>query len=518
MKNPIPASCLLPCTILLASFALTFPATGANQTWVATSGNTIWSDSTRWSNGTLADGDNLTFGTSGTLAASNNDIAGLSVNNITGLGAREMDATGNGITLTGNISHSGASKRLYLQMDMELGSGAHGLYNDSNSNALSIGRNATASITGSGSIVKSGAGLVAIMGRNNTFTGGVTVNDGILRSGNGSLTGLGDGTVFGTGAVVVNGTGILDINRGSQVEVRSISGNGTITNYASSSSISTLTVNNTSANSFSGNITDADNHTSAYLGLTKKGVGTLTLNGSANTLRGQVLVNEGTLLINGTNVHTIASSGGGFNNASDGKYKIASGATLGGIGRIAGNNTQSNSNLVLVENGGLIAPGNGGIGTLTLDGDAMTGTSPVLLKMNSGSKFSFDLSGDGSSADEIHFWSYGSGKFVLNSNEINFALTGSQVAGNYTVTLFRFYSDGGDTAMASGISSGLTVGTLGTGINSATIVYNTNTIDLNYGVDVIPEPGTAAFLLMVGLVAVLGIRRRNHEPPRTTIV
>lgn len=506
MKNNIPATYWIPSAILAAFFAMAYPAAGTEQVFIASnSDNGTWSESVTWSNGTLSNGDDLVFG-SGGRQTSNNDIVGLSVHNITFLGSPVMDATGNGITLTGNITRTGASNRFALQMDMELSSGSHELNNDSTANLLSIGRNETASITGSGSIVKSGAGLVGIMGRNNTFTGGVTVNGGILRSGNGSVS-TAVGTVFGTGAVVVNGSGILDINRGSQVEVRSISGDGTITNYATSSSTSTLTVNNAAANTFSGNITDGDNHTSAYLGLTKKGVGTLTLSGSANTLRGQVLVNEGTLLINGANVQTVAVSGNGYNKSGEGNYEVGSGATLGGIGRIAGNNSQSNSNLILAKSGGLIAPGSGGIGNFTLDAAALTGSNAALLRMSTGAKFSFDLSGDGSNADEIRFWSYGTGKFVLDSNTIDFSLVGSQVEGNYTVTLFRFYSDGGVTAMASGISSGLVVGTLGSGINSATIVYNTNTIDLQY--NIIPEPGTAALFVVAGLAVILGIRRRS---------
>ena len=512
MKNHIPASCLLPCTILLASFALTFPAIGTEQVFKAgNSDNGTWSEPVTWSNGTLSNGDDLVFG-SGGRQTSNNDIVGLSVHNITFLGSPVMDATGNGITLTGNITRTGPSNRFALQIDVELSSGSHVLSNDSGSaNLFKIGRNATASITGSGSIVKSGAGDLWIAGHDNTFTGGVTVNDGIVRAGDGNPSSA-VGTVFGTGAVVVNDSGTLDINRNAQVEVRSLGGSGTITNAATTGGPSTLTVNNSSSNTFSGNITD-----SQILSLQKAGSGTLTLSGALSQ-RGKTKVDAGTLLIDGTHVQTVAVSGNGYNKSTEGNYEVGSGATLGGTGRIAGNNSQSNSNLILAKSGGVIAPGSGGIGNFILDAAALTGNNAAFLRMSTGSKFSFDLSGDGSSADEIHFWSYGSGKFVLNSNEINFALTGSQVAGNYTVTLFRFYSDGGDTAMASGISSGLTVGTLGTGINSATIVYNTNTIDLNYGVDVIPEPGTAAFLLMVGLVAVLGIRRRNHEPPRTTIV
>ena len=129
--------------------------------------------------------------------------------------------------------------------------------------------------------------------------------------------------------------------------------------------------------------------------------------------------------------------------------------------------------------------------------------------MASGADFAFELAGNGSGADQIEFWNYTAGDLLLNSNEINLTLTGPLVAGTYNVTLFEFFGDSGSTLTTSGITGGLTIGTLDPNIvGTPTLSYNSlaGTITLEY--TVVPEPGTFA-LLAGGLGAVLIFRRRR---------
>ncbi|MEX0642995.1 MAG: autotransporter-associated beta strand repeat-containing protein [Pirellulales bacterium] len=84
---------------------------------------------------------------------------------------------------------------------------------------------------------------------------------------------------------------------------------------------------------------------------TKVGSGSLTLGGH-NEYNGVTSVNEGTLLVNG-------------NHFTGDAYTVASGATLGGTGRISAN--------VVVQGGGILAPG-ASIGTLTVGGAEISGT------------------------------------------------------------------------------------------------------------------------------------------------
>ncbi len=82
-------------------------------------------------------------------------------------------------------------------------------------------------------------------------------------------------------------------------------------------------------------------------GLTKDGLGTLTLTG-ANSYAGATFVNAGTLLVNGDQ------------SAATGAITVLSGATLGGTGTIGGN--------VAMLDGAILAPGESA-GTLTINGN-----------------------------------------------------------------------------------------------------------------------------------------------------
>jgi RHS repeat-associated protein len=95
--------------------------------------------------------------------------------------------------------------------------------------------------------------------------------------------------------------------------------------------------------------------------LTKNGSGVLTI-ANANDYTGATTVNAGTVLVNG-------KLGGG------GAVSVAAGATLGGTGTINGP--------VTVQAGAPLAPGIGGIGTLTVSNDlTLTTASTTMMQLN----------------------------------------------------------------------------------------------------------------------------------------
>jgi autotransporter-associated beta strand protein len=96
--------------------------------------------------------------------------------------------------------------------------------------------------------------------------------------------------------------------------------------------------------------------------LTKVGTGTLTLTG-ANTYTGVTTITQGTLQVDGSI-------------AAGSSVTVQSAATLAGTGTVGGN--------VSVEAGGFVAPGNAGIGTLTVGSAAITGTYQCQLDVASG--------------------------------------------------------------------------------------------------------------------------------------
>ncbi len=196
--------------------------------------------------------------------------------------------------------------------------------------------------------------------------------------------------------------------------------------------------------------------------LTKSGAGTVTFSG-ANTYSGATKVDAGTLLVN--NTHIV--------NSSTEAYTVLNAATLGGSGQIKLNQ------VITVNSGGFLAPGNGLNSSLKIDGG--TKATAGLLTMSSGAKFSFSLDATGAgNPTMLDFWNYAANDLALNSNVVNLTLSGNHTPGTYTNSIFRFYSDTGSSATPHGISSGLTIGTVDSGISSPSIIYSANTIDVAY--------------------------------------
>jgi hypothetical protein len=245
----------------------------------------------------------------------------------------------------------------------------------------------------------------------------------------------------------------------------------------------------------------------------------------ANTYTGTTYVNGGTMILTKT---------GGVTSVA-GNAVVRSGATL----LLSQANQIADTSMVTVENGGYFSTGaqaetvanlagggmilsSGGTATTTITGAVTIGDGGIgtminnrvgtgsKFQMNSGAVFNFEISSTGGASDQMAFYNFGSGEFLLNSNAINLTLSGAQAGGSYTVSLFKFYSDNGSTLVSSGITAGLSIGTVGAGFDGTpTLSYNAggNSIDLNY--TVIPEPATWA-LLAFSLTVVTIFRRRRQ--------
>ncbi len=288
--------------------------------------------------------------------------------------------------------------------------------------------------------------------------------------------------------------------------IGSLAGAGTVERNGSNASISSLTINggvSTGTTTFSGVIQDGG--TLGRVAINKAGANTQVFSG-ANTYTGQTQVTGGSLLVNGTHIEAALVTNNGYGSSADGHYLVGAGGTLGGSGRIAGFNNQTNSNMILVQNGGTLAPG-ASIGTLVLDGGNISGTGAKVLNMAAGAEFDFELAGSGGTPDQIDFWNYTVGDLLFNANAINLTLTGPVMAGTYTVDIIRFFGDGGVTPIASGLTSGLVLGTIDPNLSGTpTIIYGTNAISIQY--TTIPEPTAALLLAGTGLAALLLRRRR----------
>lgn len=246
---------------------------------------------------------------------------------------------------------------------------------DTNGNATKIAQ----AITGAGGLTKDGIGRLALSGTN-TYTGGTTILGGTLQLGDAGTTGsiLGDvadlgggtlqfnrtdsytfpGVVSGTGSLVQYGTGTTILTGASTYTggttilagTLQLGGGGTTGSIVGNVTDSgTLAFNRSDAVTFPGVI-------SGVGAVTQIGTGITVLN-AVNPYTGTTTVTAGTLAVGDAAHPTAALSGGGA-------IGVASGGTLGGYGKVAGNVT--NSGTIAVANALF---GGGPTGSFTVRGN-----------------------------------------------------------------------------------------------------------------------------------------------------
>jgi autotransporter-associated beta strand protein len=235
------------------------------------------------------------------------------------------------VTLEGNYTFADNSSVAGDLLDFEgtITSGVVGLH------TLTIAGNDNTTVGGAIagantiSLVKSGNGTLAL-GGNNTFTGGVTINAGTVLVANSAAlnSSAPNAVVFGAAS-----TGVLSLNG------RSISLSGLATNASpgtpfvqnASAAAAILTINNSAANTFAGNLVDGTG--GGALSLVKNGGGTLTLSGQ-NTYSGGTTVGGGTLVS-----ATTGSLGTGPLTLNAGNLRVSAVGTSVAVNNFGGNGT-----------------------------------------------------------------------------------------------------------------------------------------------------------------------------------
>ncbi|MCO9153898.1 fibronectin-binding autotransporter adhesin ShdA [Salmonella enterica subsp. enterica serovar Reading] len=280
------------------------------------SGDNSYSGGTTITGGTLmADhADSLGSGdidNSGVLKVGEGDLE----NTLSGSGSLVKTGTGE-LTLSGGNDYSGGTTIIGGTLTADhadsLGSG-----DIDNSGVLQVGEGELKNtLSGSGSLVKTGTGELTLSG-DNTYSGGTTISDGTLIAASVNALGSGDidnsgvlkvgegelkNTLFGSGSLVKTGTGEL-----------TLSGDNT---YSGGTTISDGTLIADHADSLgSGDIDNSGvlkvgegelkNTLSGSGSLVKTGTGVLTLSGDNKTYSGDTTIADGTLIA--ANVNALGS-------------------------------------------------------------------------------------------------------------------------------------------------------------------------------------------------------------------
>ena len=359
---------------------------------------------------------------------------------------------------------------------------------------ISLGTGAL-SLTGIGT---SGSPDLTLSG-NNTFTGGLVINNGVVRLNSvgalNSTAGSENAVTFGAST-----TGKLALNGRSYV----------ISNLASNATPGSPVVENGNATAVTLTVGNSQNLSGTYAGviqngagggalsLTKSGTGTMTLSG-ANTYTGATLISGGTLKLDATgtinNTSGITIGAGEFNHNS--ATALSQGVSFSGTGgKLSGNGTIIPN--VSVTTGNTLAIGNS-VGQMNFGGNLTVGGTYLYELTGGGATADLgDVTGTltlGGILDLVQIGTYTNGdKFTL------FAYDGA-LTGTFTDTFSSVLSDGGTFTDAGGIWM---------------IDYNDATAGANGGVSAsntyvtitaIPEPNVAALLSGLGVLALLRRRR-----------
>lgn len=397
----------------------------------------------------------LTTISAGTLAYGANDVIAtgpVTVNGATAvldLGASHNDTVGT-VTLEGGGSITGTgTSTLTSTGTFEMKSGT-----------------VSASLGGSGiPLNKTTSSTVTLSGTNGTYDGLTTVSEGTLA--------LGASNALGAGGVIVTGaTSVLDLGLDHTDSVGTVTlDGGTISGTGLSALTSTGTFEMKS-----GLVSTV--LAGAGTGFNKSTGGIVTLVG-LNTYTGATLVNEGTLVVNGS--------------ISGSTTTVNATATLAGKDGILGS--------VIANTGGVFSPGGSTIGSLTVNGD---------LNLNNASILSIQFDSDVADVDKITLngnLNIASGAILdLSDNGLNpSSILGLQAAiitysGPWNGTTFAGLADDsvfvrGDIAYQISYNE----------VNPDSLTGGVVTLTM---LAVVPEPG-AAVSLLGGLGLLLGVRRRR---------
>ncbi|EDG2702746.1 fibronectin-binding autotransporter adhesin ShdA [Salmonella enterica] len=335
-------------TLELSQGTLDNNVTGEGQIVKSGSDELIVTGANDYSGGTTISGGTLTADHAdslGTGTIANNGVLqvgeGELKNTLSGTGSLVKIGTGE-LTLNGDNDYSGGTTIddgvLIADNADSLGTGAV-----ANNGVLQVGEGELKNtLSGTGSLVKIGTGELALNG-DNDYSGGTTINDGVLIADNADLLGTGavansgvlkvgegelENTLSGTGSLVKTGTGELTLSGDNDYSGGTTIDDGVLIADNADSLGTGAVANNGELQVGEGEL---ENTLSGSGSLVKTGTGELTLNGD-NSYSGGTTITGGTLIAANVN----ALGGGDVDNAgtlkldAEGEFNLANVTTQSG--------------------------------------------------------------------------------------------------------------------------------------------------------------------------------------------
>lgn len=312
--------------------------------------------------------------------------------------------------------------------------------------------NGVVSEDGSSNEINKRGSYTLILNGNNTFSGGLLANAGVIEFGNNGAAGT--GTLNLSGGTVQAGGGARSLNNAITISAASTIGGANDLTFSGAATLTgnrTLTVDNTGATTFSGVISGAGDR------LTKDGAGLLILSGN-NTYSDGLRLNAGTVEFghdgaNGTGTLTLNA---GTIRAGGGARSIDEAVTVGGDFTV------------------------GGANNLTLSGAMALGASnrTVTVDNTGNTTFSGVVSGSGGLVKA------GNGVLILSSASAN-TFTGATTVSGGTLNVATSGALGGTSSVTIGSGGTLLLsGASTTRINDvAGITLDGGTLDQNGGTE-----------------------------------
>ena len=296
----IPRRWIIWCFVAGCALAAGQTALAVNGTWIDTTSGGLWSATTNWSGGIVANGTDGIADFSTLDITADNTVHLDSGRTIGQLKFGDTNPSNNWI-----LDNNGNSFNL-LTLAVSSGTPAITVNNDTATLNLEL--------LGTQGFAKNGAGVLLLNDLNN-FSGGVTVNAGTLALGNSSAVAANAVTV-GFGATLDLGGQAIGTNA-LTIQGQGVGNNGALINSSASpaSFAGTITASFGFGVGGSGNITlngSVNSGTSFLDSLTKIGGNTLTLSGSTDNSNLPLTVDNGTVVLakaSSNTVHAVGSNG-----------------------------------------------------------------------------------------------------------------------------------------------------------------------------------------------------------------